>query len=84
MKRIYFDNFFGEQPFKLDSVVNQHNQVVDFYEHPTRGDTSTVLAVIDGKVFETDFWGTEDFFIESDYNPILIGEECVCFFETVN
>ena len=33
---------------------------IKFYEHPTYGDESPLLAIVNGKVKRTDFWETPE------------------------
>lgn len=72
MKALNFDKLMEHKPFLLDKIVNQQGQTVEFYEHPTKGDSSTVLAVFPEfkAAFDTDFFDTGDFYEDSEYNPI--------------
>jgi hypothetical protein len=83
MQSINYDRLMELGPTHLGSVLNQNKEKVDFYEHPLKGEDSPVLAVIHKhKVAAyTDFFGTEDFFPDSDYNPIFNVRGLVCAFE---
>tara|TARA_R110002051_G_scaffold134998_1_gene207956 strand:+ start:1135 stop:1395 length:261 start_codon:yes stop_codon:yes gene_type:complete len=73
MKTLSFTKLMALKPFKLDTFTNQCGQIVDIYEHPTQGDMHTVLGVIESEkiAFDTDFFDTNDFYENSDYNPIF-------------
>ena len=52
------------------TLTNQRGQLVEFYVPDNELDT--VLAVIDGKKFDTSMYDLGDFKPDSDYNPILL------------
>ena len=72
-------------PTKVGYVLNQFGQRIDFYEHPLKGDCSPVIGVYEKekKAFDTGFYGTEDFFPESDYNPIVINNQAEFAFKLI-
>jgi hypothetical protein len=82
MKELNMQNFQAFNPTLIHSVVNQRGQTVHFYDGED-GDLTQVIAVFpkENKVFETDFFDTEDFHPNSDYNPILIDGLSKCAFE---
>ena len=63
--------FLAQDPTKYGEVINQLGQAVTFYEHPKHGDLYPVIGVIEQTAFVTDFFDTEDFYKNSDYNPVL-------------
>ena len=65
------DKFLSRNPTQLGTFVNSHGQTVDLYEHPVRGDSYPVYAVINNILFRTDFFETDDMYAGSDYEPIL-------------
>ena len=72
----------SHEPTLLGSVTNQLGQAVEFYEHPTMGDTAPVYAKIDDVVINTGAYDTDDFHLDSEYNPILTNDgEVMCYFE---
>ena len=89
MKRLNYARLMAAEPTLLDSVVNQRGQKVDFYEHPTLGDTTMVIGVIEEHVdgrslreaFYTDFFDTDDFHDGSDYNPVYMHGKVACAWE---
>lgn len=84
--------FMSYCPTLLDSMTNQLGQRVEFYEHPTLGDSAPVYAKIDNIVANTGFYDLGDFFmqeevpvldgtsivIDSEYNPVLHNGEVMC------
>jgi hypothetical protein len=85
MKQINYDKLMSANPYELDNMVNSYQQKVTFYEHPTQGDESPIIAVCHSmkQAFLTDFFDTEDMLNEDsdEYQPIFTGNDCVCFFE---
>lgn len=85
MTKINYNKLMSRNPSEIGSMVNMYQQRVTFYEHPTHGDESPVIAVWHDKqqAFETDFYETDDMMSEDhdDYQPIFTGDDCVCFFE---
>ena len=75
------DKFMSCNPMRLDTFVNSHGQTVDLYEHPTRGDSSPVYAVINNVLYLTAFFETNDMFTGSDYEPILTENGIVLNFD---
>ena len=83
MKLLNYTKLMSLNPDVLDSVVNQAGQTIEFYEHPIHGDSAPVIAV--NKDLEmaanTDFFDTDDFYQDSDYNPIFEDGKCFCAYE---
>lgn len=88
--------FMSHEPTKLGSITNQLGQLVEFYEHPTMGDTAPVYAKINDVLANTGAYDLGDFFmqeempaldgtvmvVDSEYNPILTDDgEVMCYFE---
>lgn len=83
MKKLSFDKLMAFNPTQLDTIYNQLEQKIYFYEHPTKGDNHTILGVFpDFKIaFDTDHWDTSDFYDYSDYNPIYKDGEVFSAYE---
>lgn len=84
MRKLNYKKLMAAKPTKLDEVINQKGQNVTFYEHPVHGDQAEVIAVFHKvkAAFNTEFWDTDDFFKDSDYNPILQDDgTCLCAWE---
>ena len=87
MEQINYHQLMDYNPFKLDTVVNQLGQTVDFYENPLRGDSDKVIAVFHNEkiAVKTDFYDCGDFYEDSDYNPVLLKTgEVLSFWETID
>jgi hypothetical protein len=78
---ISYDKLMAKNPTEYDRVVNQWNQEVILYEHPTRGDSEQVLAVISNTAFYTGFYDTDSFYEGSEYNPILLKDGVAFYYE---
>ncbi len=75
----------AHRPTKIGEGYNQRKQAVTYYEHPINGDMDFIIAVFNKEKVAvlTDFFDTEDFYPDSDYNPILLEDgSVVCAFET--
>jgi hypothetical protein len=72
MEIINTEKFIKRNPTKLGSGLNDRGQWIQFYEHPTQGDTSTVIGMINGTTFYTGFFDLGDFQPGSDYLPVLL------------
>lgn len=85
MRKLNYDKLMTRTPYELGSMVNTYQQRVTFYEHPTLGEESPVIAVWHDKqqAFETGFYDLEDMMSEEhdEYHPIFTGDDCVCFWE---
>ena len=75
--------FLALDPTELDSFTNLVGQTVTLYEHPTRGEDAPVYGEIDGVVFDTEFFDTDDMtYPDSDYAPLLLADgNVVCSYE---
>jgi hypothetical protein len=59
-------------PFKYGEMINQKNQLIEFYEHPLRGDEFPIIAVCHemNLAASTDFYSLEDMRAEhGEYEP---------------
>ena len=86
MKKLNYEKLMAHNPEKFTDcdIVNQLGQTVGFYEHPTMGDEYPVIAIFEGLgvAVLTDFYECDDFYTDSDYNPILLPNgDVVCAFE---
>ena len=73
MKTINAELFWKYNPTKLGEVTNQLGQIVQFYQHPDY-EVNEVVGVIDSEVFLTGFEDTYSFNIDSEFNPIKLGD----------
>ncbi len=75
--------FLDLNPYELDSFKNLVGQRVRFLEHPTRGDEAPVYGEINGVIFDTEFFDTEDMsHNDSDYAPLMLADgSVVCSYE---
>jgi hypothetical protein len=70
-----YAKLMATEPTKLGEITNNLNQLIEFYEHPLRGDESPVIAVChDMKLAElTDFYELDDMTAtEEDYRPMFV------------
>ena len=72
--------FLELKPIRVHSIINQMNQLVVFYLNP-KNESLPIIALIGEYIYNTGFFDTEDFFDNSDYNPILIGKKIKLFYE---
>ncbi|RYX80226.1 hypothetical protein EON73_05595 [bacterium] len=70
----YKMEFMSQKPTLYDTMRNNLNQEIKFFEHPENGDEDFVYALIDDKVLvRTDFFETEDMMQDhQEYTPFLI------------
>ena len=78
MTKIHYENFMADNPLLLESFINQLGQKVDVYEDADNGDCAPVIAVIEKVATITDFFDTDDFYKDSEYNPVLVNGEISC------
>jgi hypothetical protein len=76
------EKFFSLNPTLLDEGTNSIGQKWEAYEHPLRGDIEFVYVMINNVLADSEFFETDDFYHGSDYEPVLIGGEIFCKFET--
>jgi len=77
MNVISYEKLMNNKPTKIDELTNQKGQLVEFYEDPIEGDNGVVIGVIDKVSFYTHFFDTEDFYQDSDYNPIMMPDRTI-------
>lgn len=83
MKIINTEDLHKKKPLLVLEMDNQKGQRVRFYEDPTCP-SGLIIGYINGVAFLTDFTDTDDFFDESDHNPILTEDKQVLsYFESV-
>lgn len=71
-------------PTIYTEFVNSQGKKVQLCEHPIHGDEYPVIVLFPDEqlAFLSDFFDTEDMTAEhGEYEPVLIGSECVCKFE---
>lgn len=74
--------FLALNPTSYGTMTNTSGQVVTFYEHPLRGDEAPVYGMIDGVLFNTEFFETDDMEAEhGEYTPHLVDGEIWMGFE---
>lgn len=74
MKRIASSKIFEIKPVYLNkSVTNQEGQLVLFYDNP-KGN-GEVLALIKGRVYDTDITDLDLFFEGSKHNPVAVSKD---------
>ena len=84
MTNYYTSQFMADKPEELGRMTNQLGQTVIFYEHPRKGDEDFVYCLINGRLADTRFMDTADFYEGSDYMPCLFDDDdweidCYCF-----
>jgi len=70
-----YEKLMKHEPTKLGQITNNLNQLIEFYEHPLRGDEFPVIAVChDMKLADlTDFYELDDMTAtEEDYRPMFV------------
>ena len=70
-----YEKLMNAEPTKLGEIRNNLKQLIEFYEHPLRGDESPVIAVChELKLAElTDFYELDDMTAEDgEYTPLFI------------
>lgn len=71
--------FLRLKPCELGRINNYIGQEVVLYECPINGDEASIRAVINNRLFNTDFFDTDDILAGEDYTPVLINnDEAVC------
>jgi len=67
-----YEKLMAHEPTKLDSMTNSLGQLIDFYEHPLRGDEFPVIIVCHEKKLAdyTDFMECDDMMADhKEYEP---------------
>lgn len=83
MKALNYKALTACNPTVFDTIVNQEGQTIELVEHPSLGDTYPIIAVCHELEVAacTDFWDTDDFYTDSDYNPVYMYGQFQCSFE---
>ena len=78
-----YKKLIENNPTIYKTIINQLGQSIYLVEHPFKGDEVPVIAVYHKEKIAayTDFFDTEDFYIDSEYNPIYIEGKIICFYE---
>ena len=76
--------FLLKKPYLLEQFTNQLGQEVSIYEDPDQPEMP-VIAMIDDVISHTSFYDCEDFYEDSEYNPVLTEDRTIKgMFETLN
>lgn len=80
-----YKELMAQDPTKLNEVpfINSFKQEIDFYENPLCGDESPVIAVYHEHelAYDTEFYDLDNFYEDSDYNPVLVYAGIFCEYE---
>ena len=79
----FYHRLMEHKPTVLKTITNQLGQEIELVEHPNMGELTSVIAVSHTKkeAGYTEFFDTDDFYPDSEYNPVFLNGELVCFFE---
>ena len=87
LHKLNYDKLMALEPTEYGRAVNQLEQEIIFYEHPTQGDYYPVIAAFpEFKIAVcTDFYDLGDFCEGSEYMPVYIEKEgiVVSYFELI-
>ena len=76
------DLFLSAKPTELLVRKNSKQQTCVYFEHPTKGEDAPVYVAIGNKIANTGFNDLSDFYVGSDYEPILVPKVgIICKFE---
>jgi len=83
MKLLNYQKLMKHDPTYLGEIINQLGQIIKFYEHPIKGDESCIIAVLhlEETACYTEFFDLENFYTNSDYNPIFKDGKWLSAFE---
>ena len=80
-----FKRLLDEKASMLESMTNEIQQRVEFYEHPTMGDMHPVIVCFPDYelAFESDFYDLDDMMSDhtGDYRPFLVEQHLVLGYE---
>jgi len=71
---LHYDKLMALQPYKYGEMVNDKGQLIEFYEHPTRGCEYPVIAVCHAlkMAANSSFYELDDMTAEhGEYQPIF-------------
>lgn len=73
-KKLNYAKLMARNPSELDEFTNYLGQKMVFLEHPTRGDSYPVIVLfVEEKLaFNSGLMDTDDFWLCSDYEPVLV------------
>jgi hypothetical protein len=78
-----FKRLLDEKALMLESMANEMQQRVEFYEHPTMGDMAPVIVCFPDYelAFESDFYDLDDMMSDRtyEYRPFLNGESLMMY-----
>lgn len=78
-----FKRLLDEKALMLESMTNELQQCVEFYEHPTMGDMHPVIVCFPDYelAFESDFYDLDDMMSDHtyEYRPFLNGESLMMY-----
>ena len=72
MKNYNYSQLMSQEPFKLNEMMNSKGQLIELYEHPTKGDEVPVICVCHElkMAAESDFFETSDLMEDHrEYEP---------------
>jgi hypothetical protein len=70
-----YEKLMKANPTKYGEITNNLNQLIEFYEHPVKGDESPVIAVCHELklAVSTDFYELDDMTApHEDYRPMFV------------
>lgn len=76
--KLNYTRLIALDPTKYDQVTNSEGQLIEFYEHPTRGDEAEVICVCHDLQLAaySGFYDCEDMMaLHKEYEPIFIDGE---------
>lgn len=73
-KKLNYAKLMELNPTELDDFTNYLGQKMVFLEHPTQGDSYPVIVAFPEEklAFNSGFYDTDDFYLGSDYEPVLV------------
>ncbi len=81
-----YEKLMNLKPFKYGEIINNQNQLIEFYENPVHGQDAPVIAVChELKLAEaTDFYELDDMVAShGEYTPIFIDNKIIYGYETI-
>jgi hypothetical protein len=75
MRKLNYTRLMALNPFKYGEMINSIGQLIEFYEHPTRGDEYPVIAVCHYHALAaaTDFYELDDMIAEhGECEPVFV------------
>lgn len=84
MQKINFHELLKKNPTEIGFIINKLGQGVIFYEHPSAGDLSPIIAAFPNYqlAYLTDFFDLDDMIADhGEYQPVVYNGKCCCYFE---